>query len=257
MIHRLSKPHRGNLGFRSEGAGDPGQDFEMRFCQWSAVLFLGTAWAAVGQESSAQRLEAAQRDTEEASWPRKPDNRLSPLSGKMKEVNTVSPRLYGSGREFPATKLDTLQQESRLGRRPGWVAPEGAGWDQVRWQGASDTADGKKMNERFQAGAAWEGTRRFTAEELPRKPAPDWASRPSPREVGSDGSLRRYEGRLTRVRQQFLQEDAAKARDLGPGRQERFRPEEVEKMLSEPNALADAALREQPRAASLPAAAGN
>lgn len=228
----------------------------MRLGQWSAVLFFGTAWVAVGQESSAHRLEAAQRDTDEASWPRRPDNRLSPLSGKMKKVATVSPRLYGSGREISTSQLDSLQKESRLARSPGWNAPEGAGWEQARWQARSGAADRTKMNERFQTAGEWDGTKSFTAEELPRKRAPDWMSRASDREVGADGSLRRYEGRLTRVREQVW-EEKEKTRDLGPDRQERFRPNEVEKILAEPTGQTGAAVRGQPQAASLPAVADN
>jgi hypothetical protein len=228
----------------------------MRLGQCSAVLFFGTAWVAVGQESSAQRLEAAQREPYEASWPRKPDNRLSPLSGKMKQVATVSPRLYGSGRELPTTKLDSLQKESRLARSPGWNAPEGAGWEQARWQARSGVADRTMMNESFQAAGEWGGTKSFTAEELPRKRAPDWMSRASDRELGADGSLRRYEGRLTRVREQVWQEEE-KARDLGPGRQEKFRPNEVERILAEPIGPTRAAVRGQSRAASPPAVGDN
>ena len=113
----------------------------------------------------------------------------------MKQVATVSPRLYGSGRDLPTTELDSLQKESRLARRSSWNAPEGAGWEQARWQAKADAGAGKKMNKRFEAVAEWGGTKSFTAEELPRKRAPDWMSRASGRELGEDGSLRRYEGR--------------------------------------------------------------
>jgi hypothetical protein len=42
-----------------------------------------------------------------------------------------------------------------------------------------------------------------------------------------------YEGRLTRVRKQvWLDEEAGK--DLGAGRKEKFSPQEVEQMLSNP-----------------------
>ena len=223
---------------------------------WVAVLTGGACLPMIAEEGSAQRLEAAQREPYEASWPRKPDNRLSPLSGKMKQVATVSPRLYGSGRELPTTKLDSLQKESRLARSPGWDAPEGARWEQARWQAKSEAASGKKLNQRFESVAEWGGTKSFTAEELPRKRAPDWMSRASDRELGADGSLRRYEGRLTRVREQVWQEEE-KARDLGPGRQEKFRPNEVERILAEPIGPTRAAVRGQSRAASPPAVGDN
>ena len=47
----------------------------------------------------------------------------------------------------------------------------------------------------------------------------------------TDGTLRMYEGRLVRVRQQVNQDATTTDRDLGDGHQEKFTPEEVQKIL--------------------------
>ena len=96
----------------------------------------------------------------------------------------------------------------------------------------------------------------MTMREIGREAAEGWSSRAARMGGGREGSLRMYEGRLTRVRQQVWQE-SEEARDLGPGRQEKFSPQEVERMLADPLGQARGAAREQSPAASLLAAADN
>ncbi len=105
------------------------------------LLALGLGLAAaisVGEETSSQRLENAQRGMAGASWPKKPDNRLSPLSGKMKETSEISPRFYGSGKEFEAPRLNHVQKQAALGQKPAWEG--GARVDGNRSAGSKRTA---------------------------------------------------------------------------------------------------------------------
>ena len=221
------------------------------------ALGLGlTAVISVGEETSSQRLENAQRGMAEASWPKKPDNRLSPLSGKMKETAEISPRFYGSGNEFEAPRLDQVQKQAAIGQKPAWEGGSARGWEQVRWQQTDNSSFGARRSERFEPSAAVQEQRSWQFEEVARKAAPDWSSRSTRTVQKSDGTLRMYEGRLTRVREQVWREEESQ-RDLGPGRQEKFRPEEVEKMLSQPVGEFRGAATERSPAASPLAAADN
>ena len=214
------------------------------------------ALTAVGEETSSQRLENAQRGMAEASWPKKPDNRLSPLSGKMKETAEISPRFYGSGKEFEAPRLDHVQKQAAIGQKPAWEGGSARGWEQARWQQTDSSSFGARRSERFEPSAAVQEQRSWQFEEVARKAAPDWSSRSTRTVQKSDGTLRMYEGRLTRVREQVWREEES-PRDLGPGRQEKFRPEEVEKILSQPVGEFRGAAKERSPAASPLAAADN
>ena len=225
------------------------------------LLTLSLALAAaisVGEENSAQRLENAQRGMAGSSWPNKPDNRLSPLSGKMKEMAEISPRYYGQAKEFRAAGLNHLQKESSLGRRPDWEATEGRGWEQKSWRTQDDSRWNGKANRRFQLQESTEINQAATLQfpELARKPGPSWSSRSTRTAQEKDGSLKMYEGRLTRVREQVWSEESG-PRDLGSGRQEKFSPDEVEKILSRPVGEPRGAAKEQSPEASRLAAADN
>lgn len=225
---------------------------------WFVVvgLFAGTSLVVAEEVGSAQRLENAQRGMAGASWPKKPDNRLSPLSGKMKETSEISPRFYGNRKEFSAERLDHTQKQASWGQKPDWEGASARGWERIRWQQADSSSFENRRSERFEPTADVEGGRSWQLEEVARKAAPDWSSRSTRTVQKSDGSLRMYEGRLTRVREQVWREEE-NARDLGPGRQEKFRPEEVEKMLSQPVGDFRRAATEQSPAASPLAAADN
>ena len=212
--------------------------------------------AVTGEENSAQRLESAQRGMAEPSWPRKPDNRLSPLSGKMKENREISVRYYGQEKEFPTKPAGGWMKDARLGQQPRWEGSSGRRWEEARWEQSRDWASGQSQNEKFQPSRELAKEQTLKYREMEREPAVDWSSRSARLGAGREGGLRMYEGRLTRVREQVWRDDD-NARDLGPGRQEKFSPQEVEKMLAQPVGEAGRAARAQPRAASPPAAADN
>ena len=221
------------------------------------ILFLAmvtAGWAE--EENSVQRLENSQKGMAEGSWPKKPDNRLSPLSGKMKEISEISPRYYGENQEYRAPTLDLLQKEAALGQRPAWGGAQASRWEGARWaKGEERTALGEK-NDVFQPGEDSPTYRTLTFREVEKQASPDWSSRSSRTVALADGSLHKYEGRLTRVRAEVKNAEE-NGRDLGAGRQEKFRPDEVEKMLADPVGRFREPVREQSREASPRAAADN
>ncbi len=224
------------------------------FLAWGLGLL--TAVSLCAEENSAQRLENAQRGVAEGSWPKKPDNRPSPLSGKMKDTVTISPRFYGQDKEFRARRLGEWNQASRLGATPRWEGVTGRPWQKERWEEGRDWSGGEVRNEKFQPSMDPSVPRVVTFRELGSAPAPEWSSRSSRLATRPDGALRRYEGKLTRVREQVAPKDGIQ-RDLGPDRREQFRPEEVEKILSQPVREFRQSAREQSPSASPLAAAGN
>ena len=100
------------------------------------LLTLSLALAAaisVGEENSAHRMESAQRGMAEASWPRKPDDRLSSLSGKMKENREISMRYFGEGKELRAKPAEGWRKDASLGQEVKWEGTTGRGWEEARW----------------------------------------------------------------------------------------------------------------------------
>ena len=190
------------------------------------------------------------------SWPRKPDDRLSPLSGKMKDSREISMRYYGQEKEFRAKPADEWMKEAAWGREVSWKGTSGRRWEEARWEQGRDRVSGQVQNERFQPGRELAKEQMLTYREVEQKSATDWASRSARLGSGRDGSLRMYDGRLTRVREQVWEEQP-KERELGPGRQEKFSPQEVERMLADPLGQVRGAAREQSPEAFPLAAADN
>ena len=212
------------------------------------------SWAE--QESSVQRLEQAQEGMAEASWPKKPDTRLSPLSGKIKDTSEISPRFFGQDKEFRTRSWGDQEKEANPSGQQEWRSPGSRRWEEARWNQAGEWSQRGSRNQKFQAPDDSAPTKLLSYRELGRDTAPDWSSRSSSLGGGSEGSLRMYEGRLTRVREQVRHEEQ-NVRDLGSGRQEKFSPQEVEKMLSEPVGELRGTVTGQSAGASLPLAAGN
>jgi len=254
MIHGLWGRVENSQYFSRRLDGRLKHDLEMRLLFLFLVLTVA-GWAE--EENSARRLENAQKGMAEGSWPRKPENRLSPLSGKMKGITEISPRFYGQEKEFRTRLWGDAEKEVGPSSGLNWEAPSGKRWEEARWNQAGDWAERESRNERFQPSAESGGTPALRYRELSRESAPDWSSRSSSLAGRGDGSLRMYEGRLIRVREQVAREEK-NVRDLGPGRQEKFSPEEVEKMLSEPvGELRGTVTTGRSATASPPATAGN
>ena len=217
---------------------------------------LTSVLSGLGEENSAHRVENAQQGMAEGSWPRKPDDRLSPLSGKMKDSREISVRYYGKEKEFRGKSAGGWMKEASLGRKAEWEGAAGRKWEEERWGQDRDWAAGRGESEKFQPQKELASERTLTMREMERETAEGWSSRSSRLGGGREGALRMYEGRLTRVREQVWREEE-NPRDLGPGRQEKFSPQEVEKMLAQPLGEAGRAARGEPPAASPPAVADN
>lgn len=224
------------------------------FLAWG--LGLVSVLPGLGEENSAQRLEDAQKGMAEPSWPRKPDNRLSPLSGKMKESREISVSYYGKEREIPAKTTEMSERQASLGQKAPWQGAMGRNWEEVRWNQSGDSAADVSENKKFQPSEELASQKTTKHRELAREPATDWSSRSARLKGRKNDTLPIYEGRLTRVRQQVWQEET-NPRDLGPGRQEKFSPQEVEKMLSRPVGEPRGTVKEQSPTASPLAAADN
>jgi len=217
---------------------------------------LATVLTVRGEENSAQRLQSAQQGMAEESWPKKPDNRISPLSGKMKDTAKISPRFYGQDKEFPTRQLGEWQKESRLAAKARWEDKSSRGWEDTRWNQSREWSGAGEKNQKFQSVAEPAEMDSFSSREIEKVTMSGWSSRASRLAGTPDGTLRRYDGRLTRVRNQVWEESDS-PRDLGPGRPERFRPEEVEKILSQPAGDFQGKARERSGGASPLAAADN
>lgn len=220
------------------------------------ALAAGSSLIAVAEENSAQRLESAQQGMAESSWPKKPDNRLSSLSGKMRETKKISPKISGHDREFRTQQLGAWNKDSRLGSVARWEGGSPCSWVETRWNQNRDWVGADERSEKFQPAGGPTGAGELSYREVEKAPSPDWSSRSSRLGGSADGSVRRYDGKLTRVRAQVWQEEK-NARDLGPERQEKFRPEDVEKILSQPVGEFAPRARERSPSASPLVTAGN
>ena len=196
------------------------------------------------------------RELSGPSWPKKPDKRLSPLSGKTKEISEISPRFYGTSRDLTSPTLVQWQKESSMGQRPLWETSPNRLGEKSDWNQAKELALDEKKSGDFEPEDGVIPAQAFSPKDLEMEQGPDWISRSSRSAHQADGALRMYEGRLTRVREQVWRE-SENGRDLGKGRQEQYAPEEVEKMLAQPVAEIRGKPKEQSRSASQPATGGN
>ena len=197
------------------------------------AIGLGSGLPGLGEENSVQRLQNVQQGMAGETWPKKPENRISQLSGKMKDTAKISPRFYGQDKEFPTRQLGEWQKDSHLATRAKWNDGSERRWEETRWNQDREWSGAGEKNQKFQSLSEPTLAGFRSSREIEKAAMPGWSSRASRLGGASDGGLRMYDGHLTRVRNQIWDENKS-PRDLGPGRQERFRPEEVEKILSQP-----------------------
>lgn len=219
------------------------------------VLGLSSLLARAEEETSAQRLENAQKGLDSPNWPKKPDNRISPLSGRLVEISQISPRTYQTGKEFIPKDNGLWRKEAGFGARQVWEGPVGGLWEQARWNQSKAWSGGETVNHQYQPSLDSE-TNKILAHPKISGNMVDWSSRAASLGAGNEGKLRMYEGRLTQVRQQIWRENQ-NARDLGRGRKERFSPEDVDKILSQPVEMAQGSVKAQSEGEFPRATAGN
>lgn len=204
------------------------------------LMLTGCSLMAQALESSPSRIEAAENGGKDVAWPRKPDNRLSSLSGKMKEFREIPGQNYGDAREFRSDRLFEDRQTSRLAALPLWSMSESPIGNKGEAFFTKDSSVGKPDDRhRFDPTSSRQEEVQVRDErQLTRQEAMGW-SRTSRTGQATDGSLQMYEGRLTRVRQQVNRETVATDRDLGEGRREKYSPDEVQRLLQQKPGLPD------------------
>lgn len=241
-------------------------DGGMRF----VFLLLGLAlfpWAIHGQESSQSRINGAESGGTDVAWPRKPDNRLSNLSGKMKDFREIPSQEYAGDKEFRAGRLYEDRKESSLASVPLWSMTESkyAAKNESAFHQDARMASDDSPHRFDPVSSRQEEVAVRENRELARREAAGWASRTSRMGQATDGTLPMYEGRLVRVRQQVKNDASSAERDLGAGRREKYSPEEVQKLLQQRPGLPEIQetvrpalpVKVEPPGASRPLAAGS
>lgn len=202
---------------------------------WVLFLILGALLGNVFGEISAGNIADAQEGMAESSWPKKPGNETSSLSGKMTDFKQIDMRSYEKGKSFQSSRVYEDRKESGLSGTPLWAQGTSS------YQGKESTWSGRENSALDGVSHRDYSSRRESSlyqkedvemgKTIKKKEEPDWVSKTSPNFQGKDGSLAMYDGRLTQVRETMIKEDSSAKRDLGAGRKEMFDPREVQKIL--------------------------
>jgi hypothetical protein len=233
------------------------------------VLFLLTFLISplLAQES-ASAMNNAQQGLADTSWPKKPGNQISPLSGKMKDVKQIDQKEYATGKEFKNGRLYEDRKESSMASVPMWVRSSSAVANKESPLGTHCTSSWDQTeNSRFVQGtrSSFQGRENLKQKEFTQKETPEWSSRASRTFQNEDGTKQMYQGRLIRVRERVAQDDPNMRRDLGEGKKEMYSPSEVKKILEGQPAPIDplqkapvkVPIKAESPMASLPSSAGN
>ena len=195
------------------------------------LLVLGALMQDVRGQAGGE-LSGAEHGMADASWPKKPGNQLSSLSGKMKDYRQIAPKDYVKGKDLESSRMFEDKKASSLAGTPLWAKTDSS------LQGKNAPSNEKipsswDHNQNVSFNPAVKQTRENRIQEKKELSQPDvldWSSRPSHAFHTKSGSLQMYEGRLTHVKEQILQDEVHSGRDLG-GHAEKFTPTEVQKML--------------------------
>jgi hypothetical protein len=197
------------------------------------LFFLGVVSLGWG-EGSAENLARAQEGSGEESSPKQPNNKTSSFEGKMFESKSIQIKKYEEGQSelgqrmcasvgnssYHAGQLQTSQESRYSGQKNEWSESGRSDFDGVLQSNvrAGQASDFQKKSE-------------IQMNDLTSKEGPNWVTRRSPQYHQKNGELRMVEGRFTRVREKVTSEEDSNQRDLGVGKQEIFKPDEVQKML--------------------------
>ena len=199
------------------------------------VLFLLTFFLSpLSAQETASAMNNAQQGLADTSWPKKPGNQISPLSGKMKDVKQIDQKEYATGKEFKNGRLYEDRRESGMASVPMWARSSSA----VANKESSLGTRGKSSWDQTESTRFAQGTRsslqgrgNLEQKEFIHKETDDWSSRTSRTFQNEDGAQQMYQGRLLRVRERVAQDDPKMRRDLGEGKKEMYSPSEVKKIL--------------------------
>jgi len=185
-------------------------------------------------QESASAMNNAQQGLADSSWPKKPGNQVSPLSGKMKDVKQIDQKEYATGKEFKSGRLYEDRKESSMASVPMWARSSSAVANKESSLGTHGTSSWDQTeNSRFVQGTRSSLQRRENLEqkEFIHKEADDWSSRTSRTFQNEAGTQQMYQGRLLRVRERASRDEPNMGRDLGQGKKEMYSPSEVRKIL--------------------------
>ena len=185
-------------------------------------------------QESASAMNNAQQGLADSSWPKKPGNQISPLSGKMKDVKQIDQKEYATSKEFKNGRLYDERKESSMASVPMWARSSSA----VANKESSLGTRGKSSWDQTESTRFAQGTRsslqgrgNLEQKEFIHKETDDWSSRTSRTFQNEDGAQQMYQGRLLRVRERVSRDEPNMGRDLGEGKKEMYSPSEVRKIL--------------------------
>ena len=203
----------------------------------SLSLSLFLAMLSISQlpaQESAREMMSVQEGLAESSWPKKPGNQISPLSGKMKDVKQIDQKEYVTGKEFKSGRLYEDRKESSMASVPMWDRSSST----IKNKESSLSTHGnspwdRSENSRFskEANSTLQRKENLEQKEFAHKTADDWSSRTSRTFQNEDGTRQMYQGRLIRVRERVARDEPNTGRDLGEGKKEMYSPAEVRKIL--------------------------
>jgi len=241
----------------------------MRSRSHLALFLLMFLISPLPAQEGAIAMNNAQQGLADSSWPKKPGNQISPLSGKMKDVKQIGQKEYATSKEFKNGRLYEERKESSMASVPMWAKSSSSSIDNKESSLSSRSASrlDQSENSRFSQGtsSSLQGKQNLEQKEFTQKEAPDWSSRTSRTFQGEDGTRQMYQGRLIHVRERLSYDEPKTERDLGEGRKEMFTPSEVKKILEGRPAPIDplqkapvkVPIKAESPMASLPSSAGN
>jgi hypothetical protein len=206
----------------------------MRVTLHLALFLLMFLISALPAQESASAVNNAQQGLADTSWPKKPGNQISPLSGKMKDVKQIDQKEYATGKEFKNDRLYKDRRESGMASVPMWARSSSAVANKESTLGTHGTSSWDQTeNSRFVQGtrSSLQGRGNLEQKEFIHKESDDWSSRTSRTFQNEDGTRQMYQGRLIHVREKLSYDEPKTERDLGEGRKEMFTPSEVRKIL--------------------------
>ena len=219
-------------------------------------------------QESANAMNNAQQGLPDTSWPKKPGNQISPLSGKMKNVKQIAQKEYATGKEFKGGRLYEERKESSMASVPMWARSSTAVvnkesslryHDALPWDQSENSRFSKEVSSTLQR------KENLEQKEFAHKGTNDWSSRTSRTFQNEDGTRQMYQGRLIRVRERVARDERNTGGNLGEGKKEMFSPSEVKKILEGKPAPIDplqkvplqVPVKAESPMASLPTSAGN
>ena len=198
------------------------------------LLLLVLLVSSLPAQESGSAMNSAQKGLADSSWPKKPGNQVSPLSGSMKDVKQIDPKEYANGKEFKSGRLYEERRESSMASVPMWDRSSTLVANRESSLGSHGTSSwDQSENTRFVQGrrSSLQARENLEQKEIAQKDTGDLSSRTSRTFQSEDGTKHMYQGRLIRVRERVAQDNPNMGRSLGEGKKEVFSPSEVKKIL--------------------------